>query len=345
MKRVLVLFFVLLLLGAAAMGWLWQDMHRYMNASINLKSDIPSLIVSKGTSFNRLLSALEHGGVINKPLYFKAYARINKLGVKIKAGEYLVEKGLSPNELLQKLVSGKGVQHSFTVIEGTTFKQLRAQLAQRTELIKQTLSDKTDVEILAALGAKESHPEGLFLADTFQIERNSTDLALLERSYKAQQQALSKLWEARDTKLPYKTSYEALIMASIVEKETAVAAERPLIAGVFIKRLKIGMRLQTDPTVIYGIGDKYTGNITRKDLRKPTAYNTYTINGLPPTPIAMVGREAIQAALNPKVGKSLYFVAKGDGRHQFSPSLKAHNRAVRQYQLRRKQQYRSTPEK
>ena len=327
------------------MGWLWQDMHRYMNASLNLKSDIPSLIVSKGTSFNRLLSDLEHIGVINKPLYFKAYARINKLGVKVKAGEYLVEKDLSPNELLQKLVAGKGVQHSFTVIEGTTFKQLRVQLAQRAELIKQTLADKTDVEILAALGAKESHPEGLFLADTFQVERNSTDLALLERSYKAQQQVLSKLWEARDKKLPYKTSYEALIMASIVEKETAVAAERPLIAGVFIKRLKIGMRLQTDPTVIYGIGDKYTGNITRKDLRKPTAYNTYTINGLPPTPIAMVGREAIQAALNPKVGKSLYFVAKGDGSHQFSPSLAAHNRAVRQYQLRRKQQYRSTPEK
>lgn len=345
MKRVLVLFFVLVVLGAAAMGWLWQDMHRYMNASINLKSDIPSLIIPKGTSFNRLLGDLEHKGVISKPLYFKAYARLNKLGGKIKAGEYLVGKGLSPHELLQKLVEGKGVQHSFTVIEGTTFKQLRAQLSQRTKLIKQTLSDKTDVEILAALGAKESHPEGLFLADTFQIERNSTDLALLERSYKAQQQELSKLWEARDKKLPYKTSYEALIMASIVEKETAVAAERPLIAGVFIKRLKIGMRLQTDPTVIYGMGDKYTGNITRKDLRKPTAYNTYTINGLPPTPIAMVGREAIQAALNPQVGKSLYFVAKGDGSHQFSPSLAAHNRAVRQYQLRRKQQYRSTPEK
>ncbi len=327
------------------MGWLWQDMHRYMNASIGLKSDIPSLIVPKGTSFNRLLGDLEQVGVINKPLYFKAFARLNKLSGKIKAGEFLIEKDLTPNELLSKFVDGKSLQHSFAVIEGTTFKQLRAQLVLRKGLIKQTLAGKTDAEILSAIGAKESHPEGLFLADTFQVERNSTDLDLLVRSYRAQQQELARLWEARNTKLPYKTSYEALIMASIVEKETAVAAERPLIAGVFIKRLKIGMRLQTDPTVIYGIGDKYKGNITRKDLRKPTPYNTYTIAGLPPTPIAMVGREAIQAALNPKVGKSLYFVAKGDGSHQFSPSLKAHNKAVRKYQLRRKKQYRSTPEK
>lgn len=344
MRRLLIFVVVMLALSAAVLGWVWQDMHRYMQASIALEEDVPSFIVVRGTSFNALLDNLEQARIINNPLYFKVYTRLNKLGVNIKAGEYRIEKDLTPNQLLMKLVNGKAVQHSFTVIEGTTFKQLRASLAKRDDVLKQTIVDKTETEILTALGASETHPEGLFLADTFQVERNSTDLELLERSYKALQQELESAWQARNKSLPYKTPYEALIMASIVEKETAVAEERPLIAGVFIKRLSIGMRLQTDPTVIYGIGDKYQGNITRKDLRTPTPYNTYTTGGLPPTPIAMVGREAISAALNPEVGKNLYFVAKGDGTHQFSPSLVKHNRAVKEYQLKRKQQYRSTPE-
>ena len=344
MKRLLIFVVVIFALSAAVLGWVWQDMHRYMQSPIALEKNIPSFIVAKGTSFNRVVSGLEQANVITKPLYFKAYTRINKLGVKIKAGEYLIKNDLTPALLLMMMVEGDAVLHSFTIIEGTTFKQLRASLENQADLLKQTLKDKTDAEILTALGATEPHLEGLFLADTFQVERDSTDLALLERSYKALEQELASAWQARDTSLPYQTPYEALIMASIVEKETAVAEERPQIAGVFIKRLSIGMRLQTDPTVIYGIGDEYKGNITRKDLRTPTPYNTYTIDGLPPTPIAMVGREAISAALNPEVGKSLYFVAKGDGRHQFSPSLIKHNQAVREYQLKRKQEYRSTPE-
>ncbi len=344
MRRLLIFIVVMFALSAAVLSWMWQDMHRYMQTSIALEKNIPSFVVAKGAPFNRVLDKLEKGSIITQPLYFKAFTRINKLGAKIKAGEYLFPKDLTPAQLLMMMVNGEAVQHSFTIIEGTTFKQLRALLKKQADLLQQTLKDKTDTEILTALGATEPHLEGLFLADTFQIERDSTDLAVLERSYKALQQELESAWEARDTSLPYQSPYEALIMASIVEKETAVAEERPQIAGVFIKRLSIGMRLQTDPTVIYGIGDKYNGNITRKDLRTPTPYNTYTIDGLPPTPIAMVGREAINAALNPEVGKSLYFVAKGDGRHQFSPSLVKHNQAVREYQLKRKQQYRSTPE-
>ncbi|SFG13274.1 endolytic transglycosylase MltG [Neptunomonas qingdaonensis] len=344
MRRLLIFVVIMFALSAAVLGWVWQEMHRYMQTPIALEQNIPSFVVAKGTSFNRMLEGLEQASIIGHPFYFKAYARLNKLGVKIKAGEYFIEKDQTPAQLLMMMVNGEAVQHSFTIIEGTTFKQLRASLESQADLIKQTLKGKTDAEILTALGVTEPHLEGLFLADTFQIERDSTDLALLERSYKALQQALTSSWQARDASLPYQSPYEALIMASIVEKETAVAEERPLIAGVFIKRLSIGMRLQTDPTVIYGIGDKYQGNITRKDLRTPTPYNTYTINGLPPTPIAMVGREAISAALNPEVTKALYFVAKGDGYHQFSPSLAKHNQAVREYQLKRKQQYRSTPE-
>ena len=168
-------------------------------------------------------------------------------------------------------------------------------------------------------------------------------MALLQRSYKAMHESLDSAWETRAEKLPYENPYQALIMASIVEKETAVPSERPMIAGVFVKRMGIGMRLQTDPTVIYGMGDNYKGNIRRKDLKTPTPYNTYTIDGLPPTPIAMVGRNAIEAALNPEKGPWLYFVAKGDGSHQFSKSLRDHNRAVREYQLKRSQNYRSTP--
>lgn len=331
------------LVGAAAYG-LWWDMQRYMNAPLALAEDIPSYELKRGTGFSQFVDSLAEQGIISNPLYLKVYARLDPAVAAIKAGEYSIESTLSPKALLMKLVRGDSIQHSITVVEGTTFAQLKALLAEKGNLLHLTLQDKSDREILALLGAGEEHPEGLFLAETYQIERGTTDLAFLQRSYSARQQVLEKHWQSRDEKLPYKTPYEALIMASIVEKETAVPAERPLIAGVFVKRMNIGMRLQTDPTVIYGMGERYKGNITRKDLQRPTPYNTYTIDGLPPTPIALVGEDAIKAALNPDVQKWLYFVAKGDGSHQFSASLAEHNRAVRAYQLKRKQDYRSTPE-
>lgn len=345
MKRILLVLLALILMAVAGAYWLWSDMNRYMAQPLALGQPIESFQLKKGTSFKRLLDQLQREGVLDKPHYVEAYARIHKLRNKIKAGEYAIDSNITPALLLEMFIEGKSIQHTFTIIEGTTFKQLRNALTTKPGIIKQTLSDMTDQQVLQAVGATELHPEGLFLAETFSVERGTSDLEVLKRSYQAMQKVLSKNWQARDTKLPYKNAYEALIMASIVEKETAVADERPVIAGVFVKRLNEGMRLQTDPTVIYGMGERYKGNITRKDLRRPTPYNTYTIDALPPTPIAMVGREAIEAALNPEVGKWRYFVAKGDGYHQFSATLAQHNEAVRKYQLQRKKAYRSTPKK
>lgn len=344
MKALLKLSVVLLLVAMTVAYWLWQDMNRYIKSPLVLSEPVSSFIVPKGSSFNQLLMKLEGEGIITKPLYFKVFATLEKLSHQVKAGEYRIDENMTPKSLLMLFVSGKSVQHYFTIIEGSTFAQVRQALEKHSDILAIELTDKSDREILEAIGAKELHPEGLFLAETYGAERGTSDLDILKRSYRAQQDLLRSLWEKRNKDLPYATPYEALVMASIVEKETAVPEERPVIAGVFVKRLNIGMKLQTDPTVIYGMGDKYQGNITRKDLRTPTPYNTYTIEGLPPTPIAMVGPEAIQAALNPEVGKWLYFVAKGDGTHQFSASLKDHNRAVRAYQLKRKQSYRSTPE-
>lgn len=345
MKRILLVLLAMVLIAAAGGYWLWTDMNRYMAQPLAIQQPVESFQLKKGTSFKRLLNQLQDEGVIKKPHYFEAYARIHKLRSKIKAGEYAIGLDTSPMQLLDKLIEGKSIQHTFTIIEGTTFRQLLERLKTQPGVIEQTLSDMTDQEILQSIGAEELHPEGLFLAETYSLERGTSDLDVLKRSYQAMKKVLNQGWEARDEKLPYQRAYEALIMASIVEKETAVAQERPVIAGVFVKRLNEGMRLQTDPTVIYGMGERYKGNITRKDLRKPTPYNTYTIDGLPPTPIAMVGRAAIEAAFNPEVGKWRYFVAKGDGYHQFSATLAQHNKAVRQYQLQRKKAYRSTPEK
>jgi len=344
LKKFFLSLLVLILISAGVAAWVWHQYETYMKSPIGIDNPIPSYIVERGRSFNGLLNDLEEQGVITQPVYLKVYARLHKLGNKIKAGEYYIAPSLTPLELLEKFVVGDSVQHSFTIVEGHTFQQLKQAFAKNDVLV-QTLADKSDTEILDLIGAREVHLEGIFLAETYQLVRGTSDLDLLKRSYKALEAELTKAWEGKAKKLPYQSPYEALIMASIVEKETAVPAERPKIAGVFIKRMRIGMRLQTDPTVIYGMGDSYNGNIRRKDLRKPTPYNTYTIDGLPPTPIAMVGRDAIEAALNPDVGRALYFVARGDGSHYFSSSLKEHNRAVRDYQLKRKEAYRSTPEK
>jgi UPF0755 protein len=236
---------------------------------------------------------------------------------------------------LETIVSGKVVLHSYTVVEGMTSQQLLSSLADN-ENLKSTVASLSDQELLSALGTEFHHLEGLFLPETYLFPAGTSDLDFLKRAYNSLETYLNQAWLNKADKLPYETPYEALIMASIIEKETGIPEERTEIAGVFVRRLEKGMRLQTDPTVIYGMGENYDGNIRRKDLRTDTAYNTYTRHGLPPTPIALASKESIYAALHPKDGNSLYFVATGkDGRHYFSSTLKEHNNAVRKYQLKK----------
>ena len=341
MRKVVTSFLITLSVVVAIAVVGWNSLQSYLDAPLQL--DQPMVVqVEPGSSFRKVANNLAMQGVMEKPDWFAFFIRMKKVGHLLKAGEYQVEPGTSPRMLAAQLIEGKSIAYNFTIIEGSTFKQLRESL-QSSEQLQQTLAGKSDAEIMAMLGAEGKHPEGMFLADTYQFHRGMSDLDLLQRAQRLLAEELDQAWQEKAEALPYRSAYEALIMASIVEKETAVSSERPVISGVFVRRLQKGMRLQTDPTVIYGMGDRYKGNIRRADLRRPTPYNTYTIDGLPPTPIAMVGREAIQASLNPEAGKALYFVAKGDGSHQFSATLREHNRAVREYQLKRRTDYRSSP--
>jgi len=295
-----------------------------------------------GQSFNAVTKILMTQGVLDTPWIMKIYGRFSGLGGQLKAGEYQLEGELTIPELVDVFVSGKSIQYQITFVEGWTFKELLAELAAHDKL-KKVVSGNAPKDILNSVTDLYKHPEGLFFPDTYTYRKNDSDLSILMRSFKRMQTVLGQEWKTKAKNLPIKTPYEALILASIVEKETGDASEREQISGVFIRRLNKGMRLQTDPTVIYGMGEQYKGNITRKDLKKYTTYNTYRINGLPPTPIALAGREAIHAALHPDSGKSLYFVAKGNGSHYFSETLKEHVNAVNKYQVyRRKKNYRSS---
>jgi UPF0755 protein len=249
----------------------------------------------------------------------------------LKAGVYEVTENMSVRNVLDMIADAKNAQmNRILVIEGTTFKQLIQRL-QKDELVTQEVSHLPYDQLLKALNIPYQHPEGLFAPDTYFFAKGETDKNILIDLYQRQMKALDAAWHNRAEDLPYKTPYEALIMASIIEKETSIESELEQVSGVFARRMKIGMRLQTDPTVIYGMGDNYNGNITRKDLRTPTAYNTYTINGLPPTPIALPSKKAIEATMHPDNSDALYFVATGNGGHQFSATLAEHNRAVQEY--------------
>lgn len=272
--------------------------------------------------------------VLNEPFRFHLFMRLLGFANHIKAGNYLIKPEITPFELGVLFTEGsEDTQYSITFVEGVTFVQMRELLRSKTKIRHLSIS-MTDQEILSAIDASESHPEGLFFPDTYFFTQGMSDIDILKRAYRVMQSRLKEAWNSKSADLPFKTPYEALIMASIVEKETGKSSERPEIAGVFINRLRIGMRLQTDPTVIYGLGERYDGNIRKKDLITDTPYNTYTRNGLPPTPIAMPGLAAIQAAVHPAQTKALYFVGKGDGSHFFSDSLEAHNRAVQRFQLK-----------
>ncbi len=287
--------------------------------------------IHRGTALKTASEELHQSGVLSHPWAFVLLARLKGQAGEIKAGSYALEQAVTPLELLRKITQGDTILGKLALIEGWTFQDVRRSVAANPALRHDTVN-MTDAELLQAVGASETHPEGLFFPDTYFFDKGSSELALYKRAYHAMQENLAASWAMRSPGLPYRTPYEVLIMASVIEKETGAADERPLIASVFINRLRIGMRLQTDPTVIYGLGPQFDGNLRRADLLADTPYNTYTRAGLPPTPIALPGLAAIQAALNPEASKALYFVAKGGGRHVFSDNLDAHNRAVNRYQ-------------
>ena len=314
-------------------GWAWRD---FKSALITPAVVGKSVVIeiNKGDSFNQIADKLLAQNVDVKPLWFKVFAVSEGAVKKLKTGEYELATGLTLPEILAVFVQGKTKQYSITFPEGWGFKEILLEIKNNPNL-EHAVQQFDYNALMVQLGADVKHPEGLFFPDTYFFEKHTTDVALLKRAYDKMQLVLKQEWQDKAEALPFTTPYEALILASIVEKETAVITERPLIAGVFIRRLQTSMLLQTDPTVIYGMGDSYQGDIAYKDLKAATPYNTYVIKGLPPTPIAMPGRDAIDAVLHPHNSNSLYFVARGDGTHQFSATLKDHNLAVDNFQRKK----------
>ncbi|WP_233998954.1 endolytic transglycosylase MltG [Microbulbifer pacificus] len=335
--RGFLLLFFLGVAGATAVFWSVQNA---LVKPLSLPVEGLRMDVEAGSNLSRVISQLHEQGVVRSPIWVRVYARIKEQG-SIHPGEYMIPAGSNAMDLVGRLHRGDVTRYRVTLVEGWTFQQALTQIRKATR-VKSTPAGETVAAAATALGI-EGNPEGRIFPDTYVYRSGSSDLDLLRQAYARMETVLAEEWQQRAENLPYKDPYEALVMASIVEKETGVPWERGEIAGVFVRRLDKGMRLQTDPTVIYGLGENYDGNLRRSHLRAATPYNTYVINGMPPTPIALPGREAIRAALNPKAGESLYFVAKGDGSHHFSATLQEHNRAVQKYQLKRRSDYRSTP--
>ena len=342
-KRSFGLLFVLTALVAGALGY-W-GLTRYLGfADTPLAGLQPgqTLVVESGDSLPVVLRKLRSAGVSNvEKLQWQALARQLGAAGRLQVGEYALDPGTTPRLLLQRMRDVKVISHRFTIVEGWNIREVRAALA-RAKLLEQETAGLDDAALMKSLGHAGQHPEGRFLPETYVFTRGDSDLDILKRAYTAMQEALDAAWSSRASDLPLKSKDEALALASVVEKETGIAQERPAIAGVFVRRLRLGMKLQTDPTVIYGMGAAYSGNIRKSDLGNDTPYNTYTRTGLPPTPIAMPGVAALQAATHPAAGDALYFVALGDGsgRHAFTRSLAEHEAAVRNYIEHYRQQQR-----
>jgi UPF0755 protein len=326
---------MLVLLGAA--GLLARDAWRLLNEPLAIpKGHLVEL--PRGGSLGPLLREWQAAGILTSDrqrLYLSAYARLTGQARNLKAGEYELGPGMRPLDLTALLVSGRVVLHELSLIEGWRFADVLA-LVERHDALRHTLPAGDTGAVMRALGHADLHPEGRFYPDTYRFGRGTTDVAFLQRAFDAMATVLAEEWATRADGLPYRSPDDALTMASIVERETGAIAERPEIAGVFVRRLQLGMRLQTDPTVIYGLGAAFDGNLRKRDLLADTPYNTYTRGGLPPTPICLPGRAALHAALHPAPGKTLYFVSRGDGSHQFSETIRDHAAAVRQYQLKRR---------
>lgn len=321
--RVAVLVFVAASVGA---GWL-------VLRPLTMSAQVTSFSVPPGASLRTAARVVQAAGVDLPAWQLELLGRVLGRSATIKAGSYEVPQGLTALALLEKLTRGDVTQGEIVLVEGKTFRQFRAVLNESADLAHDSLG-LTDQQILARLGASESHPEGLFFPDTYLFDKGSSDIQVFRRAYQAMQVRLAAAWERRDANLPLRTPYELLILASIIEKETGLAADRPQVAAVFVNRLRRGMLLQTDPTVIYGLGERFDGNLRKSDLRSYSAWNTYTRPGLPPTPIAMPGLASLRAASAPPPSDRLYFVARGDGSSAFSASLDEHNSAVARYQGR-----------
>lgn len=317
-------------LGALATAWMFGQYQRHQNELLEIPSAGIDMTVPNGASLIGMAEQLESAGLIKHAWLWVLDARRRGLTAQIKAGEYRLTLGMTAEDVLQQWVSGEVLTYSLTVPEGYSFAQMRQVFNNSTLLQHQTI-EWSDEKLMAELGMPGQHPEGMFMPNTYRFARGTSDLVLYKQALKLMQQTLNAAWEQRDADLPYATAYDALIMASIIEKETGVASERREVAGVFVRRLRKPMRLQTDPTVIYGLGDRYKGDIKRVHLREATPYNTYVINGLPPTPIALPGKASIEAAVHPAEGTALFFVADGKGGHTFSDTLKQHQAAVRRY--------------
>jgi UPF0755 protein len=328
--------FTLLALSFAggAGGWLWMDYQSALHQPALVDKTI-YVEIEKGDSLDRIIDKLVTQQLAVKPFWFKVIAFQENALKKLKTGEYELTSGLTVPQILALFVQGKTKQHAITFPEGWSFKEILHEIEKNPD-IEHTLNGGGFGSVMATFKSDMPSPEGLLFPDTYFFEKHTSDTSLLKRAYDKMQQVLQQEWLNKAEGLPFKTPYEALILASIVEKETGAAAERPLIAGVFIRRLEQNMLLQTDPTVIYGMGESYQGDIKTKDLTTATPYNTYVISGLPPTPIAMPGRDALYAVLHPDKSDSLYFVARGDGTHVFSASLKDHNVAVDKFQRNKK---------
>ncbi|SMC29291.1 UPF0755 protein [Andreprevotia lacus DSM 23236] len=317
----------LLLIGAAAgyVAWYAQQPLATPNGAL------PARFTLGPGSVKRTADQLYKQGAIDSPMLFLLLTKLTGNERKLKSGVYQLDQPLTPLQLIDKIARGDAVQLAFTVIEGWNWRDLKRALAQQGEL-KHDVAGLSDAEVAQKLGIAAGTPEGQFFPDTYFIDLGSSDLKLLARAHARMQEKLDAAWAQRGADVPVKTPYEALILASLVEKETGAERDRPMVASVFANRLKIGMRLQTDPSVIYGLGDAFNGNLTRAHLQADTPYNSYTRTGLPPTPIAMPGEAALEAATHPAPSRALYFVARGDGSSQFSETLEAHNAAVAKYQ-------------
>jgi len=328
--RLLLLIALLVSVGALIYGW--NDFARFGTAPLNVATQGDSIDIGRGSSFKGIVGELRQRGFSSaNPLYWRLLAEQMHVAGKLHAGEYALEPGITPRQLLANMAAGRVLQRHFTIVDGWTFGELRQALA-RAEKLNHDSAALDDAAVMQKIGAGGEAPEGRFLPETYAYVKGDSDLDILRRAHAAMVKTLDELWPGRAQNLPLATPYEALILASIVEKETGKSADRPLVASVLINRLKLNMRLQTDPTVIYGLGERFDGNLRKRDLETDTTYNTYTREGLPPTPIALPSQVSLDAATRPAATEYLYFVSRGDGTSEFSTNLNDHARAVNRYQ-------------